>query len=198
MDIQIKLLGETDYSLADVHDLLWRANESNRNSGFVLKTSEMSEERLKDKIGDGNCYAAIADQKLVGTITARAKQGRSWYCSGKYVSYMLAAVLPEYQGKHINTALAQKVFEYAEKIDANAVLLDTASGNGHALGIYRHQGFKLVDFQSRGDTDHYHVTMVKWLKKPPCSEVYRIFRYHLKKAYVTLRYKPGKKKRFGI
>ena len=123
MDIICTEIDGSGFSFDDVHDLLWRANENNRNAGFFLRTSELSGEDLRARVGDGKCFVAIANRKMIGTASVRLRKGRYWYHSGEYVSYMLAAVLPEYQGMHVNTALAKKVFDFARDNRAPMVQL---------------------------------------------------------------------------
>ncbi len=195
MSIEYAEIRDSVFSFDDVHDLLWNANENNRKAGFMLNTSGMSGEALAKRIGDGRCFVAYDGDKLVGTGSVREKTGRYWYHSGPYAAYMLAAVLPGYQGMHINSEIEKRVTGFAEENSLPLVQLDTASGNDHAIAIYQHQGFKLVDFQVRSNADHYIVVMVKWLKKQPYPEIYRVIRYFLKRLYIRARYKEGRLKR---
>ena len=183
----------------EIHEVLWKANEENRKKGFLLKTSVLDADKLKDRLGDkGKCFIAVDNGRVVGTISVRIVKRNKWYFKGELPDYMLAAVLPEYQGKHINSLLAQKVFEYAIENGYEAVELDTAEENTHAIDVYKHQGFKLVDFLSKTGVDHYSVVMIKWFDRNPCSDHYRVLRYLIKRAYIKFRYKENKKKRFGI
>lgn len=176
-----------------IHDVLWQANEENRNAGFVLKTSLLSPEKLQNRIGErGKCYIALIGNKIVGTISVRIVNRNKWYYSGKIPEYMLAAVIPEYQGNHINSKLANRVFEFANQNGYRAIELETASNNKRAIKIYKHQGFELVDYIAKKSTDHHSVVMIKWFVKRPYSNVKRTLMYNIRRVYVKLRYKLSK------
>lgn len=182
-----------------IHDVLYSAHLVNQKKGFIMRTSNLSGKQLKERIGkSGKCWIALDGDKIIGTISIRLVKRNTWYANGEIPDYMLAAVIPEYQGKHINSMLAQKVFEYAEEKGYSIIELDTAERNTHAIEVYKHQGFQLVDYKAMGGLDHYSVVMVKWMKEKPFSKTYCRFRYELKRFYVRIRYKKGGMKRFGI
>ncbi len=183
----------------EIHELLWNANQKNRDDGFVLSTSEMSGDQLKNRIGtDGHCFVALIDNKLVGTLSLRYLYRNSWFAKGKIADYMLAGVHPDFQGKHINTALSELAFETASKDGYDAIELDTAENNTHAIEVYKHLGFKKVSYKANPSGDHYSVIMMKWLKDNPFSNTYIGFRYSLKRVLIRIKFTPDKKKRFGI
>lgn len=181
-----------------IHDLLWRANQQNREKGFHLKTAELNGQQIEERIGkDGKCFIAFLGEKPVGTLSVRfVQRDNRWYASGIIADYILAGVLPEYQGLHINSMLAEKVFDYVKEKGVEVVELDTATENKHAISIYEHQGFKKVSYTVMQDADHYSVIMVKWLTKCPYPDFYRFFVYHFRRIKVRLLYKKGRSKRF--
>ena len=199
-----------EISFDEIREVLWQANEKNRQDGFYLTTAQMSGEKLKERLGEGGqCFVAMAQEsgadgtessqgRLVGTISARFLNRRTWYAHERVVDYMLAGVIPEYQGRHINTMLAEKVFEFAKENGCGIVELDTAISNKHAIAVYEHQGFDFVGYKANPGGDHYSVIMAKWLGKCPYSKAYRRLRFLIRKTIVTLRFKPDKTKRFGI
>ena len=193
-----------EISFDQIHEVLWAANQRNRDDGFYLSTASMPGEKLKERIGDdGKCFVALAataeeDPEIVGTISVRFFNSRRWYAKGRIADYMLAGVIPSWQGKHINSMLAEKVFEAAREAGCKVIELDTAVTNKHAIAVYKHQGFRLVSFKANPGGDHYSVIMARWLDKCPYSQARCRLRYMLKKCMITLRYKPDKKKRFGI
>ena len=135
-------------SFDDIHELLWKANTQNRKDGFIMSTSQMSGGQLEKRIGaDGHCLVALLEGQLVGTLSLRYLNRKTWYAHGRIADYMLAAVLPECQGYHINSALSQKAFKIAKKDGCKAIELDTAENNSHAIAVYKHLGFKLVSYK---------------------------------------------------
>lgn len=183
----------------DIHNLLWKANELNRETGFILKTSEMSGEELEKRIGsDGKCFVALDDQTLVGTLSVRVIERNAWYYNGKALDYILAGTHPEYQGKHINTMLSEKAFKYAEDKKYELIELDTAIDNQHAIKIYKHLGFIPVDFLAKKNLDHYSIVMAKPLGEFYINRYKASLLYQLKRIAIICRYKKGKRKRFGL
>ena len=111
-----------EITFEQIREVLWDANERNRRDGFYLSTASMPGEKLKERLGpDGKCFVALAHKDgadeplLVGTISIRYLDRRRWYAKGRVADYMLAAVISSYQGKHINSMLAEKVFETARE-----------------------------------------------------------------------------------
>lgn len=187
-------------SFDDIHNILWKANEENRKNGFVLKTSNLLGEQLKARLGnDGKCFVALDNDRLVGTISVGFVKCNTWYAKGLVANYKLAAVIPEYQGKHINTLLSQKVFDSAKEKGCSVIVLDTAENNSHAIAVYKHMGFELIGYKAITEGDHYSVIMAKWLHDDrPFSAFYCRLRFLVKKSYVRLRFTCDNKKRFGI
>ena len=164
-----------------------------------MRTANLTGEELKDRIcEDGICFVALDGEKIVGTLSVRFVKRNKWYAKGIIPDYILAAVLPEYQGKHINSMLAKRAFEYVQKKGYSLIELDTASNNINVIKIYKHQGFEPVDFLAHKGLDHYSIVMAKWLKKCKYPKIYRKMRYISKNLYIRVRYKEGRIKRFGI
>jgi len=197
----IKIVEKTDdISFEDIHKILHEAHKENNDKNINMKTANLTGEELKERIGkNGKCFIALDENKLIGTLSIRLVERNCWYAKGTIPDYMLAAVLPEYQGKHVNSMLSKKVFDYCRKGNFELIELDTAEKNINAIKIYKHLGFCFVDFKSFRGTDHYSVVMVKWLKKCPYNKIYIYMRYILKKLYIKSRYKKnGEKKIWNI
>lgn len=178
---KIEIMEKPDgISFDEIHKLLWKANEGNRADGFHLQTAELSGDAIREKLHpDGKCFVALADGKLAGTLSIKIVSRKRWYYHGMIPNYILAAVLPEYQGRHINTMLSEKAFEYARENGYTAIVLDTAEENRHAIQVYEHQGFCLADYVVRENADHNSVVMVKWLGDPPFSKSYMKLRFRM-------------------
>lgn len=182
-----------------IHGILQKAHAVNQKNGFLMTTSQLSGEQIRQRIGaDGKCWVALDGDEPVGTLSLRFVKREKWYAKGMIPDYMLAGVLPSYQGKHINSMLAKEAFSFAKAAGYQVMELDTAENNRHAIEVYQHQGFQLVDYVAKKDVDHYSVIMVKWLEHCPFSAQYCKARFLLRKAAIRLRYKPGKKKRFAL
>ena len=185
-------------SYEEIRGLLQKAGERNRKDGFTLGTSRLSAEQLRQRIGEsGKCFVALDGTRLAGTVSVRFIRRNAWYAKGETADYILAAVDPEYQGRHILSRLSEEAFRFAEERGCPLLELDTAEQNRHAIDVYRHYGFVPVGYKASPNSDHYSVIMVKWLKHRPYSAAYCFGRYRLKKAYVRLRFTPDRQERFG-
>ena len=183
-------------SYDEIHEVLWKANEENRDKGFQLATAQMTGEQLKERIGDdGHCFVAMADGQVIGTLSLRYVDRNAWFVRGRIADYILSAVLPEYQGYHVNSALTQLAFDAAKRDGCQVIELDTAENNEHAIKVYEHFGFQLVGYKANPRGDHYSVIMAKWFDGCPFSKGYVRFRYGMRRLYVRLRYKENKEKR---
>ena len=134
----------------------------------------------------------------VGTISVRFFDRNTWYAKGKVADYMLAAVIPEYQKKHVNALLSEKVFSFAREKGCPVIELDTAENNLNAINVYKHYGFKLVSYKANPGGDHYSVIMAKWLNICPFSDLYCYLRFEIRKLITILRYTPDKRKRLSF
>lgn len=186
-------------SFDKIHELLWRANKDNRDKGFILKTSELTGEQLKARLGtEGKCFVALDEGRLVGTISVRFMERNTWYARGRIADFMLFAIIPEYQKRHIGSLLFEKAFSYVRENGHSVVELDTAENNKNAINCYKHYGFKMVGYKANPRGDHYSVIMAKWLNNCPFSNLYCLLRFEIKKIITVLRFTPDKKKRFAI
>ena len=187
-----------DISFDRIHEILWAANEKNRQDGFVLSTSNLTGEQIRDRLGgNGKCFVAMDGDRPVGTMSVRYVKRSGWYAKGIVPDCMMAGVLPEYQGRHVYGMLSDHIFDYIKAQGYALAELDTAETNTHAIKIYQHQGFRLVGYKANPGGDHYSVILVKWFGKAPYSDAYCSMRYRLKKFIVRMKYKPDKTKRFG-
>lgn len=197
---EIKIMEKPDWiSYEDIHDLLYRAHETNRAKGIVMKTSLLTGEELKHRIGDrGKCFVALDGDKLVGTSSYKVTKRDSWYVCGETIEKMLSGVDPDYKGMHISSMLHEAI-EVVVKDEGYAVIeTNTAEGNTLMQKINIKRGFVYVSYFTPASTDHYSVVMAKWLNGCPFSKKYCKFRFYLKKLFIQARYKPGAVKRFGI
>lgn len=187
--MDIKILEKPDsITYDDIHDLLWAANQVHRENGFTLNTAELSGEELQQRIGEnGKCFVALDDDKLVATGAYRLGRINTWYYQGVLPEYMLVGVLPEYQGKGINGKLAKHLFESVAEAGYPAVMLCATENNTHAIQIYRHQGFREVDYRVFRHLSRNAVLMVKWLQKCPYSEMKRKVMFGARKYYRRLK-----------
>lgn len=186
-------------SWEEIQSLLHRAHESNKKIGLNYATADQSAERLKAKIGDkGICLVAFDGDKLVGTGTVDFRILNKWYHKGEAAHLGFLGVVPEYKGRHLGLRLAEARWECAKEYGMKVIYTSSAEGNLIVRNLNIKNGFKKVDYYAYKSNNFYSVVYAKWLDGCPFSDAYINFRYNLRRAYIRLRYKPGKIKRFGV
>ena len=182
----ITIIPKPDYiSYDDIHELLWKANEKNREKGFILGTSLLNGHQIKERIGEkGRCFVALHNGRLVGTASVRIVERNTWYMKGQIADYCLLGVLPEFQGKHISTYLFNQIKLFSKENNYRIVELDTAEENRKAIETYRHLGFYRVNYVHFKNADHYSVVMAYWITKNIWGVCFSYIYYHFKKIYV--------------
>ena len=196
----IKVIEKPDFiSFEKIHEILYRSHAEIRNQGIVMNSTRISADILKERIGEkGKCFVAMDGDEIAGTVSVSLKAGKRWYKKDMHANLKFLGVVPEYKGKHVASLLMEKVEQFAEQNGLDMIELDTAETNSHAIEIYKRKNYHLVSYFSSPNASHYSVIMAKWLDKCPFSERYMNLKFHLRKWYIRLRFKPGKKKRFGI
>lgn len=180
-----------------IHDILYKAHESNRQKGVDMKTAYLSGEELKKRVGrEGQCFVAILGNKIVGTASVRFYDRNCWYHRGKIADFMLVGILPEYKGKGIYSMLSRYRDTYIRNLGCNVVELDTAEGNTNMISISKKYGFQIVGIKASPYTEHYSVIMVKWLEKCPYTKCYVKTMSTLQMLKYRLIYKRGHIRRF--
>lgn len=188
---------DSSVSYKDIYDLLQESHKQNIEKGFTISTVNLTPDLIEQRIGEkGKTFCAMHKDRVVGTASIRFVERHKWYADGYIPEYTLVAVSPKYQGLKINSNLFNQVFNYLNSKNYKFIELETAEKNIHAIDVYKHQGFKFVDFKAYSGSDHYTVVMVKWFEKPKHSPTYIALRYLISKILIKLRYKPGRKKRF--
>lgn len=183
----------------DIHTLLFKAHETNRKEGFHVKTADMDAQILEQYIGkNGACFVALDGEKLVGCTAVRIVSRNNRFASGPVADQILVAVLPEYSGNHVSSALHEKIVAFAKEHGLSQIELRTAADNHKMQRACLKWGFRYINFAAYSNIDHYTVVMMKWLIENPYSEKRLNLLYGMKKVYIKVRYKPGGVKRFGI
>ena len=198
---QIEVIEKPDWvSYELIHTVLWKSHESNRKNGIDFRSAHLSARELEKSVEkNGKCYVALDGTTVVGTISVGKIHCDYWCLHGNIARLKYLAVLPEYRGKHVASLLIQKVEDFAIKENLPAIDLHTAERQTDAIRIYEKKGFKLIGFTAFPSAlDHYSVEMIKWIDEDPYSDIIRRIRFCVRKAYIKIRYKTGKIKRFGI
>ena len=182
----------------DIHVLLFKSHEVNRLNGVYMRTANLEGKELKARVGNGQCFVAIADGVLVGTASAKIVERHEWYHRGEVVDFMLLGILPGYGGKGIFSKLLDCIYCFARSNNLSVVELDTAESNCRMRAIAERIGFQYVGIKASPYVTHYSVIMAYWLDGAPYGKYYMIIRNSISSFMYKLRYKRGRIKRFGI
>ena len=162
--IIVKSIQEWGGSYEEIHEVLYRAHQKNRENGIVYKSSLLDGEGLRNKVGEGITYVALLGDHLVGTASVSLRKGKYWYDKGRLVAhYCLAGVLPEYQGKGIMKQIDVTRESFAISNGAKLIRSGTAEKNYLQRNRFLRNGFIPVDFLVTKGNGYYSVMYAKWL-----------------------------------
>lgn len=200
-DASIKIIEKPDWvSWDEIHNVLWKAHEQNRQKGIVMQLPTRSAEELQKYVGEGKMFVAINDDKVIGTLALVIKEGKQWYNRGSYGYVCLGAVLPDYSGKGVFRLLYDQTEKEAMRLNLSVLIRSTNHKNSRMLKISKKEGYHFVAY--RACPDHFNIVRAKWLNKCPYPMWYLKIRFQLSKLYLKTRFKMvperGRVKRFGI
>lgn len=161
-----------------IHEILLAAHNDKNKDGGAQATAFLTGEELKEKVGDGKCFVALMDGKMVGTGSVSIRERNYWYSRGKIAYYCFGAILPDYQGLGIYSKLDKARDEYVKKLGLNLIYTHTSSSNKKMQEIKKKQGYRLVGFSAFKSTNYYSVTLAKWIEGCPYSKWHCYLRYY--------------------
>ena len=202
MNTIINIIEKPDWvSWDEIHEVLWKAHEKNRENGVIMSYPSLTGEEIKKRIeNNGKMYVAIDGQNVIGTLALIIKKGNKWYNKGSYGYLCFGAVLPNYSGKGIYRSLYKVAETSALNLGISVITRDTNEKNARMLKISKQEGYHFVECKAY--KDHFNIVRAKWLDGCPYPSWYIKLKFHLSKFKQKTRYKmvPGKGrvKRFGI
>lgn len=182
MEQQFQIIEKPDWvSWDEIHDIVYKAHESNRKKGVNIQNTHLSGEQLKESLGaDGVCFVAIDGDKAIATSSVAFHTLNTWYCRGQKVGYgTLSAVLPEYKGKHLFTELEKVRIEYARKKGCPGFYVKTAEANTKIRSIKKKYGYFEVAIGRTSFNPHNYITFYKWLDRRPFPAGYIRLRFFI-------------------
>ena len=74
-DTRIKIVEKPDWvSWDEIHEVLWKAHEKNRENGVFMSYPSLTGEELKNMLGNhSKLFIACEDKKVVGTLSLIVK-----------------------------------------------------------------------------------------------------------------------------
>lgn len=156
-------------SIVELTLLLHRAYGALARDGFRFWASHQSEEDTRRRIAEGYCFVAWAEERIVGTITLRSREGTKgcpWYDRPDVASFGQFAVEPELQRRGIGRALLETAERRAIEEGVAELALDTAEGATALIAMYEKLGYRFVGHADwRPDTNYRSVVYSKNLHR---------------------------------
>lgn len=166
----IQIMDKPDWvSWDEIHDILWKAHERNRENGIFMRYPTLSGDEIRKRVeGNGKMLVAVLEGKIVGTSAVIYKEKSLWCGKGMYAYCCFDSVLPEMQGKGVYKQMCFNREEEARKLSVDRMLLDTNEKNQREINVVTRNGFKKVSMSDW--RDHCNIVFVKWLNCCPYSD----------------------------
>lgn len=133
-------------SLDDIQKVISKAHNDNIKKGLIYATATQTTEKLKEKIGDGVCFIAKENEKLIGTATVCTRDINYWYYHGIVALIKLVAVDPDSKHSKVGTRLIEVCIRQAKENSINVVVTDSAEENIIFRKLANRCGFKAIDY----------------------------------------------------
>jgi GNAT superfamily N-acetyltransferase len=144
----IRLIGPDD-SVAELTLLLHRAYGALAERGMRFFASHQDEDQTRKRIARGECYLAIHQTRMIGTITWRdagQTSGKPWYDRPDVASFGQFAVEPSWQGRGIGSRLLAVAEQRAAMTGAAELALDTAEPAHDLIRFYNKRGYRFIEY----------------------------------------------------
>lgn len=155
--IVIRRFGPGD-SITELTEFLHRAYKPLADMGLRFFATYQDDDATLRRVRAGDCYLAIQDGTLVGTVTFRdpgRSQGCPYYERGDVATFNQLAVDPDRRGEGIGRRLMTLVEELAIAAGAAEIACDTAESAAHLIALYERRGYRAVGFVDWRPTTNY-------------------------------------------
>lgn len=169
--IQLRRLQAQD-CLEHLTGMLHRAFSLMGEMGIPCSCVNQSAEVTRQRVSRGDCFVALSDGVVVGTITLYAPDNASessYYRDERVASIRQLGVDPALQGLGVGTALIRLAERWARRRGYSCLALDTPEAAGHLIEYYRRQGFHLRESLQFSGRPYRSVTFTKTLGDPACA-----------------------------
>jgi predicted N-acetyltransferase YhbS len=132
--------------------------------GLRYMATHQSDEVTQERTGQGECYVAVANGTLVGTIMFKPADrtgGSPWLDRPEVASLGQFAVAPDVQALGLGAHLMDLVEARATETGAAEIALDTAETAAHLAAWYARRGYRLIEHAQWGHTNYRSVIMSK-------------------------------------
>jgi predicted N-acetyltransferase YhbS len=161
--IEVRRLNVMD-SIPCLTDLLHRAYARLAAMGLRYMATHQSDEVTRERMSQGECYIALADGVVVGTITFKPSDktgGSPWLDRPEVASLAQFAVAPQLQACGLGTRLMDLAEARAAATGTEEIALDTAEPATHLVAWYGRRGYRLIEHAQWSHTNYRSVIMSK-------------------------------------
>jgi len=147
-NVETRLI-RTDDDYAELTELLHRAYAALAARGMRFLASHQDEKKTRERISDGECYLAMQDGRMIGTIVWRSAQqtsGTPWYDRPDVSSFGQFAVEPALQNRGIGSRLLAIAEQRAAETGAAEIALDTAEPAHDLIRFYTRRGYRFIEY----------------------------------------------------
>ncbi len=163
--IPIRPWQSTD-SAAELTELLHRAYARLAGMGLRFWATHQSVAVTEERIAEGECFVAVADAVVCGTIVFRdaaRTKGCPWYDRPDVASFGQFAVEPDLQSNGLGRRLIEHVEARAAASGAWELALDTAEPALHLVEWYTRLGYRFIEYAQWQHTNYRSVVLSKTL-----------------------------------
>ena len=165
--ITIHPFSEND-SITELTELLHRSYKVLLDSGWKHVAGWQDEEMTGHHISKGECFVAVSDGKIIGTIllygdfsdkgdVPELYKRKDVRVFGKF------AVEPEFQKLGIGSRLMDFIENHAREMGINEIALDTSEETTDLINFYKKRGYRFICHHQWAITNFQSVVMSKKL-----------------------------------
>lgn len=163
--IDIRLATPED-DIGQLTRLLHRAYAELARMGWRFKAVDQSEDVTRQRMAAGECYLAIANGTMVGTVLfvpPEKTRGSPWLQRPEVAALHQLAVEPSLQKSGLGGRLIDTAEARALACGATEIALDTAEPAQHLRAWYASRGYRQIEYAQWSHTNYRSVIMSKAL-----------------------------------
>jgi len=171
--VSLRRLGELD-SFDELTEMLHRAFSRLRQMGLNCTCIDQSVAVTRERIDKGECYVAVCNGRLVGTITLYGPDPASesaWYHQRAVASIHQLGVDPEFQGRGLGSELLRLAERWARDHGYKELALDTPQPAKNLVAFYRAHGYRFAESLRFKGKQYRSVVLSKAIVEPSITHV---------------------------
>lgn len=165
MNLIIRLIDDSD-SFEDLTALLHAAYARLAAMNLRYMATGQSVDVTRDRVSKGECYVALQNNALIGTVTLMAPGAythNAWYARPDVAVFSQFAVWPDRQGNGVGRHMVDFLEQRAIEMGVRELACDTAEPAQHLVDWYRRLGYRIVDTAKWDHTNYRTLILSKRL-----------------------------------